>query len=225
VKKNSKFSKAIGGKALTYVSFLLDETGSMASIKDDTIGGFNAYLDTIQKDKNDYRFTLIKFDSNHTTKVCVAEKVKHVPRLNNDNYTPGAMTPLIDACMETIAATERQTNKLDKQVHVLCVFQTDGHENCSTRHKRSDLAAKIKEKQEEGWAFIFLGANIDAYADATSFGIDYGSTVSYDSRTSNETLGQTLGRATAAYASSGSAMRATFTADEKKRAGDGGSAG
>ena len=83
-------------KAL-FVSFLLDETGSMQSIKDDTIGGFNAYLEELQKGDGETVFSLVSFNSSETTKRYVAEPVKDVKPLTDGDYRPQAMTPLIDA--------------------------------------------------------------------------------------------------------------------------------
>ncbi|HMA55888.1 MAG TPA: hypothetical protein VKP52_04050, partial [Pseudolabrys sp.] len=76
----------------TLVTFLLDETGSMSSIKDDTIGGFNEYLKTLKQSASPIDFTLIKFDSNAIRKVCVAKPIAEVAELNNDTYKPGAST-------------------------------------------------------------------------------------------------------------------------------------
>src|SRR5947199_10646592 len=74
----------------TLVTFLLDETGSMESIKDDTIGGFNSYLSTLKSSATPIDFTLIKFDSRHIEKVCVAVPVGEVKELDTTTYSPGA---------------------------------------------------------------------------------------------------------------------------------------
>ncbi len=55
----------------TLVTFLLDRTGSMESIKDDTIGGFNAYLSALKADGAGIEFSLLQFDSMSIDKVCV----------------------------------------------------------------------------------------------------------------------------------------------------------
>lgn len=204
-------------KKTTVVSFLLDETGSMQAIKDDTIGGFNSYLGALSADENKYEFTLVKFDSNKTEKVCVAVPVEEAPRLAHDTYMPGAATPLVDASYKIIEATEKAVGK--RKVNVLVVIQTDGHENASTQHTREDLARLIKEKTAQGWVFVYLGAGIDAFDDAASFGIAAGATMSYDMAASAETF-RAVAQNTSSYASSGNAKAMNFTGQQRSASGD-----
>src|SRR5260221_14561392 len=77
----------------TLVTFLLDRTGSMEPIKDDTIGAFNAYLDGLQKAATSIDFTFVQFDSISIDKVCVGMPVAQVPRLDASTYQPRASTP------------------------------------------------------------------------------------------------------------------------------------
>ena len=91
----------------TIVSFLLDRTGSMEAIKSETIGGFNAYLDALERDAGDLvAFTLLQFDSQSTDILHSGAKLSEVDRLTPATYQPRAYTPLIDACVKTIKATE-----------------------------------------------------------------------------------------------------------------------
>src|SRR5215468_82268 len=153
----------------TMVTFLLDETGSMESIKDDTIGGFNSYLDSLKAEAAPIDFTLIKFDSRRIEKVCVAVPVSQVAELTMESYQPGASTPLIDAAYKTIKAVEKSLNGRSPKV-VICI-QTDGHENASTEHTWDELNALIKEKSAAGWQFNFLGTGIDAYDTGSRMGV------------------------------------------------------
>src|SRR5258708_22219689 len=91
----------------TLVTFLLDRTGSMEPIKDDTIGAFNAYLDGLQKAGTLIDFTLVQFDSISIDKICVGMPVAQVPRLDAATYQPRASTPLIDAAYKTIEAVQK----------------------------------------------------------------------------------------------------------------------
>ncbi len=91
----------------TLVTFLLDRTGSMEAIRDDTIGGFNAYLDGLKGNGSaDIDFTLVQFDSVSIDKIHVAVPVAAIPKLTRDTYQPRASTPLIDAAVKTINAVE-----------------------------------------------------------------------------------------------------------------------
>jgi hypothetical protein len=180
----------------TLVTFVLDETGSMNQIKDDTIGGFNAYLKTLKESDGDLSFTLVKFDSNKIDKVHVDLPVKQVPDLTPATYRPGAATPLIDAAVKSIVATAEKQQPGDK---VIVVIQTDGYENASREYKQEDLVDLIKEKTAQGWAFVFLGANIDAFDQAADFGIGAGQTMSYAGTKSKEAFGAAA-QTTLAYA-------------------------
>ena len=94
--------------------------------------------------------------------------VKDVPNLTPEAYIPGAATPLIDACVKSIRATEEKVQGQDKIVSI--VIQTDGYENASYEFSNEDLFKLVKEKTAEGWLFTFLGAGIDAFAVASKFG-------------------------------------------------------
>jgi hypothetical protein len=163
----------------TLVTFLLDRTGSMQSIKDDTIGAFNAYLEGLQKDPAGISFTLVQFDSMSLDKVCVGVPVRDAPPLSDGNYQRRASTPLIDAAYKTIKAVEKSAP--DAKTKIVICIQTDGQENCSTEHTWAELHALIKEKAAANWQFNFMGAGIDAYEQGQRMGISAAATMSYDS--------------------------------------------
>lgn len=196
----------------TLVTFVLDETGSMSAIKDDTIGGFNEYLKTLKESDGDLSFTLVKFDSNKIDKVHVDLPIKQVPNLTPTTYTPGAATPLIDAAVKSILATAEKQQPGDK---VIVVIQTDGYENVSREYKQEDLVDLIKEKTAQGWAFVFLGANIDAFDQAQGFGISAGQTMSYAGTKSKEAFGAAA-QTTVAYATTG--VTRSFSDAERRSA-------
>lgn len=164
----------------TLVTFLLDRTGSMQSIKDDTIGAFNAYLETLQKDGTGIEFSLLQFDSISLDKLCVNQPVASVAPLTDEAFQPRGSTPLIDAAHATIEAVSEAIAKRGIDPKVVICIQTDGHENASTVHTWEDLNRLIKEKSALGWQFNFMGAGIDAYQQARQMGISAKATVSYD---------------------------------------------
>lgn len=204
-------------KKTTVVSFLLDETGSMSTIKDDTIGGFNNYVEGLRKSGEEFEFSFVKFDSNHTTKVHVGVPITDVLPLTPETYQPGAMTPLIDAAVKIIRATEESVKERD--VNVVVVIQTDGHENSSTAHTTQDLAELVKEKTAEGWEFVFLGAGIDAFSIAQQYGISAANSLSYDRQTSAQTF-DSLTSNTVAYASTGVRTSLNFDDGQRQASGD-----
>jgi hypothetical protein len=203
-----------------YVTFVLDETGSMGAIKDDAIGGFNEYLRTVKQEREEGQrvsFTLVKFDSMKTEKVHVGEEIAKVPELTHETYRPGAATPLIDACMKAILATEQVVDEQD--VNVAFVVLTDGHENASTEFKTIDLLQKVKEKSAAGWMFTFLGADMDAYAQAGQYGFDQSQTVSFGKLHTNAAFAAAAS-STMRYASSGDALQGSFTNEERASVGE-----
>lgn len=206
-------------KQKTLVSFLLDRTGSMSSIKADTIGGFNAYIDTLKKDgRGLIDFTFLQFDSVSIDKVHVGVPIKDVVPLTEETYQPRAWTPLIDAAYKTIKATEETLGRRDDKPKVVIAIQTDGEENSSTEHTWEDLNALIKEKTALGWEFVFMGAGLDAYKQAGKMGIGAANTVSYGMQNSAQAF-RSLGQNSALYAAGESASMA-YTGAQKLDAGD-----
>jgi hypothetical protein len=205
---------------ITIVSVLLDESGSMASIKDDTIGGFNHYLTSLQDPRaGAVLFSLVKFDSNAITTVYKGVPVADAVPLTNDTYRPGASTPLIDAAYKTIVATADVVAQRQDTPHVLIVIQTDGQENASTEHTNAELHQLIKEKSAAGWGFIFLGAGIDAFTQAGKWGIQTGSTLNYSRGKSVETF-VALTSNTAHFRASGDPISLSFTPEQRKSVSD-----
>ena len=202
----------------TLVTFLLDETGSMESIKDDTIGGFNSYLSTLKSSATPIDFTLIKFDSRRIEKVCVAVPVGEVKELDATTYNPGASTPLIDAAYKTIKAVEKSLNGQTPKVVPVCIRSRSSREP-STEHA-DDLNALIKEKTAAGWQFNFLGTGIDAYDTGARMGVAAASTMS-SGRSARHVRASYAAMADSAlrYAS-GAAPSAAFSLDERVAAGD-----
>ncbi|MGH6734964.1 MAG: hypothetical protein ACRECX_02635 [Methyloceanibacter sp.] len=204
----------------TLVTFLLDRTGSMEPIRDDTIGAFNAYLDGLQKDGAAIDFTFLQFDSMSIDKICVQVPVREVKRLTRETYEPRASTPLIDAAYKTIKAVEESLKDSSETKAVIC-FHTDGQENSSTEYRWDELNALIKEKAKLGWQFNFMGVGIDAYEQGARMGIAPQATVAYDHQDPAATRAAFVGSADSArrYAT-GAAPTTAYAPAEKAAAGD-----
>jgi len=206
-----------------FVSLLLDETGSMQPIKDPTIKAFNEYLEGLKKTEKDapILFSLVTFNSSRTETRVVAEPVKSVKPLGADDYRPGAMTPLIDAAVKIIRATAEAVEARGDNPDVVVAIQTDGHENCSVEFDAGDLALLVKEKEQAGWQFVFLGAGLDAFAAATNAGImlDADRVISYDLDHAEKSLGIVAAKMRRFYdVREASAM--DFVAEERAELGD-----
>jgi hypothetical protein len=163
-------------KTRTIVNFLLDETGSMLNCKQATIDGFNEYLDTLRQSKENIKFTLTTFNSKSVDTRCVNEAVSKVKKLTNKTYKPDMLTPLYDAMGQTIRETEEaiKKSKLKTKPKVLFVVMTDGEENASKEFTRKDMITRIKEKEKDGWTFLFLGADFDSYIEGMKVGMRAG---------------------------------------------------
>jgi hypothetical protein len=205
----------------TFVSFLLDETGSMEAIKDDTIGGFNEYVKTLQGSDGDILFSLVSFNSSRTRKRYVAEPIAGVAPLTAGDYTPNAMTPLIDAAVKIIKATDESVERRGDEPNVVVVMQTDGQENVSVEYGREDLAVLVKEKEAAGWEFVFLGAGLDAFDAARAAGMAFRAdrVMSYARDRSREVFADVASNL-AEYAAFGEADALDFRPAQREAAGD-----
>ena len=151
----------------------------------------------------------------------MAEPIDTIKPLTEDTYQPAAATPLIDASVKIINATDDAVKKRGDDPNVLIVFQTDGEENVSVEYTNADLAMLIKEKTAAGWQFLFLGAGIDAFAAARDAGItiDAGHHVSYQRHLSREAFAETAAN-TRAFAVSGLATSLNYSRAQRARVGD-----
>ena len=155
--KNSKVSRVV---------FILDKSGSMYGKAEDVIGGFNTMLKEQQKLHPDTILTLVLFDTEYKI-VYKDMKIIEVPELTKEIYSPSGMTALIDALGKAIVETKKNSGK----DNVLFIIDTDGLENSSAEYKKDDVKKLVEEQQKAGWQFIFTGAGIDAFSEASSYGI------------------------------------------------------
>ena len=153
------------------IVFLLDKSGSMHSIIDDTLGGFNSFIEREKEKDVKTRVTLVLFD--HKYKVLYTRKpIEEVEKLTKEDYFADGCTALLDAIGTTI-------NRLDKEIdnEVLFVITTDGLENHSREYTRADIKNLI---QNHNWEFIFIGADIDSYEEAMTLGIPRARAANYE---------------------------------------------
>lgn len=215
-----------GGAGKTLATLLLDRSGSMQAILDDTLGGTNAWVDALRAAAGDVRLTLVLFDAEgdrmDLRTVFVARRVAEVPALTRADYVPRGTTPLIDAAYATIEATQvaLDLRTSPEPVRVVIAIQTDGMENASRRHGWDELKALIAAKEAQGWEFAFMGAGIDAYDQGRRMGLRDDKIVAYATGR-EETLAafRAAGSNMADYAS-GLAESTAYTPEQKRAAGD-----
>ena len=159
---------------LTDIVVVLDSSGSMASRVDDSIGGFNAFVDRQKQGEGHARLTLVQFDHEYAV-VYERKDIQEVSPLDRGSYVPRGNTALLDAIGRTIIAL-RGAIAVDRPSehprNVVFVIITDGMENASSEFTRSQILEMIRVHQEAGWEFLFFGANQDAIGEAASMGIE-----------------------------------------------------
>ena len=159
-----------------HIYFVLDRSGSMETIASDVIGGFNAYLKQQQDDGADAVMTLIQFDSQDRHEVfAAAQPIEKIKPLNKAVFVPRGGTPLYDAMGQVLneaISREAQLVGAEKPAEsIVFVTFTDGGENASHEFTRETVFNLVKGKEKDGWTFVYMGANQDAYATGGDMGV------------------------------------------------------
>lgn len=166
----------------TELVFILDKSGSMSGLEQDTIGGYNAMLQKQQKEEGEAIITTVLFDNDYEI-IHDRTNLKEINPLTEDEYFVGGMTALLDAVGITINKIVNATKNTKKEYQadqVMFVIITDGMENASRAYDLAKVKKMIeRQKEQDGWEFLFLGANIDAVETAAEFGIDEDRAVNY----------------------------------------------
>jgi uncharacterized protein YegL len=168
---------------LCEIAFILDRSGSMASMKVEAIGGFGAFLESQQKLPGEARLTLVLFDHEYIV-AHDGRPIKDVPKLDEHTYVPRGTTALLDAIGRTINTMGERLDKTpepERPGKVIVAILTDGLENASQEFKRKQIFKMIKDQRETyAWEFIFLGANQDAIHAGAQIGIPIANAVTFD---------------------------------------------
>lgn len=156
-----------------HVTFVLDSSGSMDRIREDTIGGFNSFLADQRAEEGRAAVSLYEF-SDSVRLVYEGRAIENAPDLSTETYTPGGQTALYDAIATAVTETDRYVEQLPAKVGpdtVVVVVLTDGRENASETPQQR-VRELVDEHEESGWEFLFVGANQDAALTAEEMGID-----------------------------------------------------
>ena len=161
-------------KNLTEMVFILDRSGSMAGLEDDTIGGFNGMIERQKEADGEALVSTILF-SNASTVIHDRVDLRKIEPLTSRQYYVGGCTALIDAiggAIHHIGNVHKYAREEDRPEHTIFVITTDGMENASHCYTSNEVKAMVRRQKEQyGWEFLFLGANIDAVETAARFGI------------------------------------------------------
>ena len=167
---------------LTDISFVLDRSGSMNSIKAATVEAFNGFLTSQRTGTGTAQVTLVQFDDQYDV-IYQAHPIQKTPLLTDQTYQPRGSTALLDAMGRTIIATGERLRKLSENERpgsVVFVTLTDGYENASREYTLQRINEMIREQRDKyAWQFIFLGANQDAIATAAQMGVSAGQAMTF----------------------------------------------
>ena len=167
---------------MTELVFILDRSGSMSGLEGDTIGGFNSMIERQKKEAGEALVSTVLFD-NECTVIHDRLPLGDVPPMTEEQYFTRGCTALLDAvggAIRHIGNIHKYARREDVPEKTLFVITTDGMENASRRYSYDKVKRMIgRQKEKYGWEFLFLGANIDAAAEAGRFGISADRAVTY----------------------------------------------
>ena len=158
---------------ITELVFILDRSGSMCQLTDDTVGGFNSLIEKQKGEPGECLVTTVLFDT-RIDRLHDRLRLQDVPQMTRRDYVPGGCTALLDAIGSTIdhiVDIHRYARPEDVPENTIFVITTDGMENASHRYTNEQIRRMVELEQEKyGWQFIFLGANIDSFAAGSGLG-------------------------------------------------------
>lgn len=189
----------------TELVFILDASGSMAGMENDTVGGFNSLIEK-QKAEEGGAFVTTVFFSHRSVIVHDRLPLAEVEPLTEEQYRVGGSTALYDAIggmIEHIEKIHKYSRPEDVPARTLFVITTDGEENSSRKYSLREVKSLIEGHEKDGWQFLFLGANIDAFSTAESMGIDRRHAAKYSVKDETGAMYSRVSDAVASYVSLG----------------------
>jgi len=170
------------GKGLTEIVYILDRSGSMGGLEEDTIGGFNSMMEKQKKTGEKALVSTVLFDDECEV-IHDRIPINKIEKMTDKQYYVRGCTALLDAvggAIHHIGNIHKYAREEDRPDKTIFVITTDGMENASCNYSYEKVQKMVKRQQKKyGWEFIFMGANIDAYAVGQKFGFRKDRTVNY----------------------------------------------
>ena len=157
----------------TELVFIIDRSGSMAGLEEDTVGGFNAMIEK-QKKKDGLCLVTTVFFDNESEIIHDRIRLEDVPEMADEYYVRGCTARLdaVGKTIEHIGNIHKYARPEDVPANTIFIITTDGMENASHKFTKDKVKKMIeRQKKKYGWEFIFIGANIDAVNVAAGIGI------------------------------------------------------
>ena len=193
MKKNERTLTNCGGikpldllppNKITELVFIIDRSGSMSGLEEDTIGGFNSMIEKQKREDGVCYVSTVLFD-NESEVIHDRVNLPDVPKMTRKDYSVRGCTALLDAmggAIHHIGNVHKYARSEDVPEHTMFIITTDGMENASRRYDAPTIKKMInRQKEKYGWEFIFIGANIDAVETAAMYGISSDRAVNYHS--------------------------------------------
>lgn len=169
----------------TAIALIVDRSGSMHSVASDTKGSVQQFIADQKKNDGDAAFTLVQFDDKYDVVHDFVEIETVDERKFAKEYSPRGTTALLDAIGRTTLAMSQKLDKMDeteRPERVVVAVITDGYENASREYSISSVREMIKDKEANGWDFMFLGATLDTMDIAHDYGFDRSKAAQYDAK-------------------------------------------
>lgn len=152
---------------------ILDESGSMESIKQQAITGVNETIQTIrnaqkQHEEQEHYVSLVSFNSSSVKNIYDCKQANQVEELTDKLYIPDCCTPLYDAMGLSLNKLRKSITEEDK---VLVTIITDGYENASQEYSGEAIKALVDSLRSKGWVFTYIGANQDVEKVAATISV------------------------------------------------------
>jgi len=165
------------------IVLIIDKSGSMDTIKEDAIGGFNSFLAEQKNIDRDASVTFVLFDDRYDL-IHNGKNIHDVEKLNKKTYRPSGTTALLDAVGRTVDRVGDRLDKLkesEKPENVIVFILTDGMENASSDYNKDQVKEMIQHQESKySWEFIYGGANQDAFEEAGGLGIKAQNTFNFE---------------------------------------------
>lgn len=167
-------------KDYTDITILLDRSGSMGRIKNDMVCGIESFIEEQKKLPGKCTLTLVQFDSHAYENVFVGKSIKDTPPIN---MHPGGSTPLLDSVARCIKEAGERLKAMDvteRPEFVIMMIVTDGEENASREFTREAIKKLVTHQTDiYKWHFTYLGADQDAFSEASMLGIPQSAALNY----------------------------------------------
>jgi Mg-chelatase subunit ChlD len=184
-KKSKKAAKKVINKTNDIeVVVIVDRSGSMAPIADDTVGAFNKFLKEQRETKGKTNITHVQFDHEYDV-IANGVDISKANEYTKESYQPRGTTALYDAVGKTMTTVNARISAIPKKSRpkVLVAILTDGQENASKEYNKDTVKSLIEKSEKDGWSVVYLGVGFDqmtATSLSSLIGINAGHTMTFD---------------------------------------------